>query len=81
MRTYIEHHAVSNRAEKTHENGDNDFISGPISISHRKRVAQLCSQALGSLFVASYDSQVYGGGIRTRFYTGHSSIIHPFNAI
>jgi hypothetical protein len=25
-------------------------------------------QALGSLFVASYDSQGYGGGIRTRLH-------------
>jgi hypothetical protein len=30
-------------------------------------------QAPGSLFVASYDSQGYGGGIRTRFHTGASS--------
>jgi hypothetical protein len=29
-------------------------------------VAQLYSQALGSLFVASYDPQGCGGGIRTR---------------
>jgi hypothetical protein len=28
-------------------------------------VAQLYPQALGSPFVASYDSQGYGGGIRT----------------
>jgi hypothetical protein len=32
-------------------------------------VAQLYSQALGSLFVASYDSQGYGGGILTRLHT------------
>jgi hypothetical protein len=32
-------------------------------------VAQLYPQALGSLFVASYHSQGYGGGIRTRFHT------------
>jgi hypothetical protein len=38
----------------------------PLFISHRNRVAQ----ALGSLFVASYDSQSYNGGIRTRFHTG-----------
>jgi hypothetical protein len=31
-------------------------------------VAQLYSRALGSLFVASYDSQGYGGGIRTRLH-------------
>jgi hypothetical protein len=33
-------------------------------------VAQLYSQALGSLFVASYELQDYGGGIRTRLHTG-----------
>jgi hypothetical protein len=37
----------------------------PVSLSPRNRVAQLYPQALGSLFVASYDSQGYGGGIRT----------------
>jgi hypothetical protein len=31
-------------------------------------VARLYLQALGSLFVASYDSQGYGGGIRPRLY-------------
>jgi hypothetical protein len=36
-----------------------------VVISLRKRVAQLYPQTLGSLFVASYDSQCYGGGIRT----------------
>jgi hypothetical protein len=39
----------------------------PVFISLRNRVAQ----ALGSLFVASYDSQGYGGGIRTRLHTGY----------
>jgi hypothetical protein len=38
----------------------------PVFISPRNRVAQLYPQAMGSLFVASYDSQGYGGGIRTR---------------
>jgi hypothetical protein len=33
-------------------------------------VAQLYPRALGSLFVASYDSQGYGGGILTRLHTG-----------
>jgi hypothetical protein len=42
----------------------------PIFISPRNRVAQLYLQALDSLFVASYDSQGYGGGIRTRLHTG-----------
>jgi hypothetical protein len=32
-------------------------------------VARLYPQALRSLFVASYDSQGYGGGIRTRLHT------------
>jgi hypothetical protein len=40
--------------------------------STRNRVAQLYPQALGSLFVASYDTQGYGGGIRTRLHTGSS---------
>jgi hypothetical protein len=38
----------------------------PVFISPRNRVAQLYPQALASLFVASYDSQGYGGGIRLR---------------
>jgi hypothetical protein len=33
----------------------------PVFVSPRNRVAQLYPQALGSLFVASYDSQGYGG--------------------
>jgi hypothetical protein len=36
----------------------------PLFISPRNRVARLYPQALGSLLVASYDSQDYGGGIR-----------------
>jgi hypothetical protein len=35
----------------------------PVFISPRNRVARLYPQVLGSLFVASYDSQGYGGGI------------------
>jgi hypothetical protein len=38
----------------------------PVFIFPRNKVAHLYPQALGSLFVASYDSQGYGGGIRTR---------------
>jgi hypothetical protein len=34
------------------------------------RVAQLYPQAPGSLFVAFYDSQGYGGGILIRLHTG-----------
>jgi restriction endonuclease Mrr len=40
----------------------------------RNRVAQLYPQALGSLFVASYDSQGYGGGILTRLHTGKNIV-------
>jgi hypothetical protein len=34
-----------------------------VFVSSRKTVVQLYPQALGSLFIASYDSQGYGGGI------------------
>jgi hypothetical protein len=51
---------------------DSPNLEGQVSlfISPRNRVAQLYPQALGSLFVASYDLQAYGGGIRTRLYAG-----------
>jgi hypothetical protein len=42
----------------------------PIFIAPRDRVARLYPQALGSLFVAPYDSQGYGGGIRQRLHEG-----------
>jgi hypothetical protein len=42
----------------------------PVFISPRNRVAQLYPQALGSLFVTSYGSQGYNGGILTRLHTG-----------
>jgi hypothetical protein len=42
----------------------------PVFISPRNRVARLYPQALNSVFVASYDSQGYGGGIRTRLHSG-----------
>jgi hypothetical protein len=42
----------------------------PVIIPRRKRVAQLHPQALGSLFIASHDSQGYGGGIGYRLHTG-----------
>jgi hypothetical protein len=41
-----------------------------VFISPRKRVADLYSQTLGSLFVAAYHSQGYGGSIRTRLHAG-----------
>jgi hypothetical protein len=42
----------------------------PVFISPRNRVARLYPQELGSLFVASYDSQGYGGDIQNRFHAG-----------
>jgi hypothetical protein len=39
-----------------------------VFISHWNMVAQLYPQALGSLLFASYDSQDYSGGIRTRLH-------------
>jgi hypothetical protein len=41
----------------------------PVLISPRNTVAKLYLQTLGNLFVASYDSQGYGGGIRNRLHT------------
>jgi hypothetical protein len=35
-----------------------------------KGVAQLYSQVLGSIFIASYGSKGYDGGIRPRLHTG-----------
>jgi hypothetical protein len=51
---------------------DSPYLDGqvPVFISPRNRVAQLHPQALGSVFVASYVSQGYGGGIRPRLHTG-----------
>jgi hypothetical protein len=50
---------------------DSSNVQGqvPVFISPSDRVAQLHPQALGSLFVASYDSQGYSGGIPTCFHT------------
>jgi hypothetical protein len=42
----------------------------PYSYPPRNRVVWLYPQALGSLFVASRDSQGYGEGIRPRLHTG-----------
>jgi hypothetical protein len=42
----------------------------PVFISPSNMVARLYPQALGSIFVASYDSKGYGGGIRPRLHTG-----------
>jgi hypothetical protein len=43
----------------------------PVFVFLRDRVAQ----ALSSIFVASYDSQGYGGGIRTHLHTGSYVLI------
>jgi hypothetical protein len=44
---------------------------GTVFICPRNRVALLYPGALGSLYVASYDSQGYSGGILTLRHTGH----------
>jgi hypothetical protein len=43
-----------------------------VFMSPSDRLVQLYYQALGSLFVAFYDSQGYGGGILTRLHTWDS---------
>jgi hypothetical protein len=43
-----------------------------VFISPSNKVTQLYPQALGSLFFASYDSQGYNGGIRTRLHADFS---------
>jgi hypothetical protein len=48
----------------------------PAFIPPQNRMAWLYPQALGFLFVASYDSQGYGGIIRPHHHTGH-----PFNLL
>jgi hypothetical protein len=40
----------------------------PVFISTKNRVAQVYPQGLGSLFCTSYDSQGYGGAIRTSLH-------------
>jgi hypothetical protein len=50
----------------------------PIFISPRNRMVQLRPWALGSLSVASYDSQGCGGGILTCILTGHCVLIKTF---
>jgi hypothetical protein len=52
---------------------------GPVFISPRNMVAQLYTQALGSLFVGSYDSQGYDRGIRTRLHCRLSTNCSAYN--
>jgi hypothetical protein len=47
----------------------------PLFIPLRSTVAQLYPQALDSLFIAFYDSQGYGGGIRSCLQTGYCSLL------
>jgi hypothetical protein len=49
---------------------------GPVFISPRNMVAQLYYQALGSLFIYSYDSQGYGGGARNRLHAGYPGMLN-----
>jgi hypothetical protein len=59
---------------------DSPNLKGHVTlfISPRNRVAQLYPQALGYLYVASYDSQGNGGGIRTCPHAGVGKSI-PFS--
>jgi hypothetical protein len=45
----------------------------PVFISFRKRLPLLYPKALGSLFVASYELQGYGGGTRPRLHKGDNA--------
>jgi hypothetical protein len=46
----------------------------PVFITPRNRVTRLYTQALGSIFVVSYDSQGYSESIRPRLHTGLSTL-------
>jgi hypothetical protein len=58
---------------------DSPKLEGQISvfISPRNRVGRLYPQALGSLCVASYESQGYGGIIQTHLHTGLLQLLIP----
>jgi hypothetical protein len=49
----------------------------PVFISPGNRVALFYPQALGSLFVTFYNSQGYGGGIRTRLHADKTQCRNP----
>jgi hypothetical protein len=53
----------------------------PIFISSRNRMAQLYPPALSSLFIASYDSQGYDGGILAVLHTACSLYTYINNDI
>jgi hypothetical protein len=46
----------------------------PVFISPTNRMAQFYTQPLGSVFVLFYDSQGYGGGIRTCLHMGYLKV-------
>jgi hypothetical protein len=60
-------HRTQNQISQSHIR-DFPNLEVPVFISLRKRMAQLYSWALDSNLVASYDSQGYDGGIRTRLH-------------
>jgi hypothetical protein len=55
--------------------GDSPNLEGqvPVFIFPMNRVAQLYPQALGSLFITSYNSQGYGKGIRPHLHPQETS--------
>jgi hypothetical protein len=53
----------------------------PVIISLRNWVARLYAQALGSLFVASYDSQGYNGVIRPHLHTGNNQQLNRYSSL
>jgi hypothetical protein len=61
-------------------NSPNQEEQAPVFISPRNRVTQFYPQALGSLFVAFYDLQDYGGGIRPCLHTGYVIATQPSNS-
>jgi hypothetical protein len=63
---------ISKRIKTT--NFSNKEGQVPVFIYPRKRAAQLYPQALGSVFVASYDYQSYGRIIRTHRQAGISGV-------
>jgi hypothetical protein len=60
--------------------GDSTSLEGqvPLFISLSNRMAQLYPQAQFSLFVVSYNSQGYGGGIQPRLHTGGTVSTAPY---
>jgi hypothetical protein len=52
----------------------------PVFMPPSNKAAQSYSQAPGSLFVAFYNPQVYGGGILTRLHTGALNTVNVINS-